>query len=76
MKNVGARMKTLRENMNLTPQAVSLYLDIPCKDLLDMENGNKNITLFILNNLCSLFGLVKAICSAGVENLIMQNLKL
>ena len=31
MKNVGARMKTLRENMNLTPQAVSSYLDDPCK---------------------------------------------
>ena len=56
MKNVGARMKTLRENMNLTPQAVSSYLDIPTEDLLDMENGNKNITLSILNKLCSLFG--------------------
>ena len=56
MKNVGARMETLRENMNLTPQAVSSYLDIPTEDLLDMENGNKNITLSILNKLCSLFG--------------------
>ena len=56
MKNVGARIKTLRENMNLTPQAVSSYLDIPSEDLLDMENGNKNITLSILNKLCSLFG--------------------
>ena len=56
MKNVGARMKTLRENMNLNPQAVSSYLEVPCKDLLDMEDGNKNITLSILNKLCSLFG--------------------
>ncbi|MBR0271081.1 MAG: helix-turn-helix transcriptional regulator [Methanobrevibacter sp.] len=56
MKNVGARMETLRENMNLTPQALSSYLDIPTEDLLDMENGNKNITLSILNKLCSLFG--------------------
>lgn len=56
MKNVGARMETLRENMNLTPQAVSSYLDIPTEDLLGMENGNKNITLSILNKLCSLFG--------------------
>ena len=56
MKNVGASMKTLRENMNLTPQAVSSYLDVPCKDLLDIEEGNKNITLSILNKLCSLFG--------------------
>ena len=56
MKNIGARMETLRENMNLTPQAVSSYLDIPTEDLLDMENGNKNSTLSILNNLCSLFG--------------------
>ena len=56
MKNVGARMETLRNNMNLTPQAVSSYLDIPTEDLLDMENGNKNITLSILNKLCSLFG--------------------
>ena len=47
MKNIGARMKTLRNDMNLTPQAVSSYLDIPTEDLLDMENGNKNITLSI-----------------------------
>lgn len=55
MKNIGARMESLRENMNLTPQAVSSYLDIPTEDLLDMENANKNITLSILNNLCALF---------------------
>ena len=56
MKNIGARMETLRENMNLTPQAISSYLNIPTEDLLDMENGNKNITLSILNKLCALFG--------------------
>lgn len=56
MKNVGARMKTLRENMNLTPQAVSSYLNIPTEDILKMENGKKNITLSVLNKLCSLFG--------------------
>jgi len=48
-ENVESRMKTLRENMNLTPQAVSSYLDIPSKDLLNMGNDNKNITLSILN---------------------------
>ena len=76
MKNVGARMKTLRENMNLTPQAVSSYLDVPCKDLLDIEEGNMNITLSILNKLCSLFDAVKVICYAGAANLIMKNLHL
>ncbi len=49
-------MKTLRNNMNLTPQDVSSYLDIPTENLLEMENGNMNITLSILNKLCSLFG--------------------
>ena len=56
MKNIGARMETLRNDMNLTPQAVSSYLDIPTEELLDMENGKKNITLSVLNKLCSLFG--------------------
>ena len=56
MKNVGARMETLRNDMNLTPQAVSSYLDIPTEDLLEMENGKKNINLSVLNKLCSLFG--------------------
>ena len=56
MKNIGERMKTLRNNMNLTPQSVSSYLNISCEDLLEMENGNKIITLSILNMLCSLFG--------------------
>ncbi|WP_458403070.1 helix-turn-helix domain-containing protein [Methanobrevibacter sp.] len=55
MKKVGARIETLRENMNLTPKAVSSYLGIPIENLLDMENGNKNITLSLLNKLCSLF---------------------
>lgn len=41
--------------MNLTHQTLSLYLDIPTEDLLDMENGNKNITLSIRNKLCALF---------------------
>ena len=56
MKNIGARIETLREHMNLTPQPISSDLDIPTEDLLDMENGNKNITLSILNKLCALFG--------------------
>ena len=56
MKNIGARIKTLRTNVNLTPQVVSSYLDIPTENLLEMENGDRNITLSILNKLCSLFG--------------------
>lgn len=56
MKNIGARMETLRNDMNLTPQAVSSYLHIPTEDLLEMENGKKNINLSVLNKLCSLFG--------------------
>lgn len=56
MKNIGARMKILRNDMNLTHQAISSYLGISTEDLFDMENGNKNITLSILNKLCSLFG--------------------
>ena len=39
MKNIGARMKTLRNDMKLTPQAVSSYLDIRTEDLLEMENA-------------------------------------
>ena len=49
-------MKILRNNMNLSPQAVSSYLDISTENLLEMKNDNKNITLSILNKLCSLFG--------------------
>ena len=40
--------------MNLTPQALSSYLDITTEDLLEMEKGNNNITLSILNKLCAL----------------------
>ena len=66
MKNIGARMKTLRENMNLTPQAVSSYLDVPPKYLLDMEDGNKAINLSTLNKLCALFG-------CGESNLLCRS---
>ena len=63
-------MKTLRENMNLTHQALSSYLDIPTEDLLGMEAGKKNITLSILNKLCSLFGCSESylLCSSEEFN--------
>lgn len=42
--------------MNLSHQTISSYLNIPTEDLIDMENGDKKITLSLLNKLCSLFG--------------------
>ena len=41
--------------MNLTPQVLSFYLDIPTEDLLDMKNCNKSITLSNLNKIGALF---------------------
>ena len=74
MKNIGARMETLRNDMNLTPQAVSSYLDIPTEELLDMENGKKNITLSVLNHSTnkSSFSVLKGVASM---NRIYLNMK-
>ena len=76
MKNIGARMETLRNDMNLTPQAVSSYLDIPTEELLDMENGQKNITLSVLTSYAHYSDVVKVICFAGVKNSTLQHLHL
>ena len=75
MKNIGARMETLRNDMNLTPQAVSSYLHIPTEDLLEMENGKKNINLSVLSY-AHYSDVVKVIYFAEVKNLTQQYLHL
>ena len=52
MNDIGNRMKELRENIGLTQNAISTYLDIDKSFLLDLEAGNKPLTISILNG-CS-----------------------
>ncbi|MBE6499654.1 MAG: helix-turn-helix transcriptional regulator [Methanobrevibacter thaueri] len=56
MNEIGERMKELRENMGLTQNAVATYLGIPKDELINLEHGNKTLTLSILNKLCNLYG--------------------
>lgn len=56
MKKIGVRMRELRENMGLTLNAVAMYLEIPKKDLEEMECGKKSLTVSLLGKLSDLYG--------------------
>lgn len=56
MENSGRRMKELRENMNIGQEELASYLDISQSYLSQIESGNRNLTLSILNKLCALYG--------------------
>lgn len=56
MKSIGERIKNLRMEMNLSPDSVSTYLKIPVEQFINIENGDEEITLSILDKLCALFG--------------------
>ena len=64
-------------NLIFFKSELSSYLNIPTEELLELENGNKNITLSILNKLCSLFGCSESylLCRSNEYDSAMFTLK-
>ncbi|MEE0925173.1 MAG: helix-turn-helix transcriptional regulator [Methanobrevibacter sp.] len=56
MGTVGSRIKELRESKALSQSDLAIYLGISQSLLSQIEAGNRNLNLTLLDKLCSLFG--------------------
>ena len=56
MKEIGKRLQGLRESKGLSQSDLANYLGISQPLLSQIEAGNRNLNLSLLDKLCSLFG--------------------
>ncbi|MCQ2962341.1 MAG: helix-turn-helix domain-containing protein [archaeon] len=56
MKEIGNRLQELRESKGLSQSDLAKYLGISQPLLSQIESGNRNLNLSLLDKLCSLFG--------------------
>jgi len=55
MKEIGNRLKKLREDSNYSLEQLANYLGINQELLSKIENGNRNLNLNLLDKICSLY---------------------
>ena len=55
VKEIGVRLKELRENSNYTQEQIASYLGINQGQLSKIENGNRSLNLSLLDKICSLY---------------------
>lgn len=51
LKEIGMRLKGLREALDLTPEAFAKSCDIPLEEYLEYEAGEKDLTISVLKNI-------------------------
>ena len=56
MKEIGKRLQELRESKGLSQSDLANYLGISQPLLSQIESGNRNLNLSLLDKLCSLYG--------------------
>ena len=56
LQQMGERIRTLREIMDLSPESVSERCQISVSDYLEYEAGTKDFSFSFLNNVASIFG--------------------
>ena len=56
MKKIGKRLQELRESKGLSQSDLAKYLGISQPLLSQIEAGNRNLNLSLLDNLCALYG--------------------
>lgn len=56
MKKIGKRLQELRESKGLSQSDLASYLGISQPLLSQIESGNRNLNLSLLDKLCSLYG--------------------
>ena len=56
MKKIGKRLQELRESKGLSQSDLANYLGISQPLLSQIESGNRNLNLSLLDKLCSLYG--------------------
>jgi len=54
-KEVGAILKSLRDNNKYTQEQLADYLDLSQSQIAKIENGSRNINLTTLDKLCLLY---------------------
>ena len=66
-KQLGARIRYLRQQKNLSIEELSLEADINRNYLGDLERGTRNPTLVILNKIAAALGIDLAILFEGIR---------
>lgn len=56
LKDVGIKLKTMREQNDLTQEIISVFLNIDQSLLSNIENGEKSIPVEVLEELATLYG--------------------
>ena len=56
LKDVGIKLKTMREQNDLTQEIISAFLNIDQNLLSNIENGEKSIPVEVLEELATLYG--------------------
>ncbi|WP_158005559.1 helix-turn-helix domain-containing protein [Methanosphaera sp. WGK6] len=55
MKVIGVRLKSLREENNFTQKQIADYLDYDQSYIAKLEKGERNLTVYALEELCDLY---------------------
>ncbi len=71
-KNLGQRIKLLREEHGLTQVEIAERLDIPQPTYANYERGARAIPLNTLNQLCSMYG-VKVDDFVNEDKIVLEN---
>lgn len=66
-KQLGARIRYLRQQKNLSIEELSLEADINRNYLGDLERGTRNPTLVILNKIAAALGIDLAVLFEGIR---------
>ncbi len=67
LKQIGERLKGLREALELSPETVAKQCNVSLQDYLDYENGKKDISISNLNNIAEHYGIELSILMFGEE---------
>lgn len=67
LKQIGERLKGMREALNLTENDVALVCNISLKDYIAYEAGEKDISISNLNNIAQHYGIALSVLLFGEE---------
>lgn len=76
-KNVGDRVRSLRQERNLTREEFAEMIDISSKYVYEIEKGSKNFSIGILFRMCKALNIPSSILfdeKEGIEQLILSEL--
>ncbi len=57
VKEIGIKLKKTREKMNLSLDNVAEIMKLKKEDIVDIENGKKELSIVMLNKLSTMYGM-------------------